>query len=109
MRELNFQPRCFCTLGFHINALVDKGESFSVSDILNKAENKTLIPWLEKKIDMSLWDNEDKKIMSVEFESLANVIDPERKMGVSNNGLCLLVAFCFEFIQNPPTRTLKDL
>lgn len=107
MTELNHQPRCFCTLGFQINALVDKGESCSVSEILKMAEGGTLIGWLEEKIDMSLWDDEDKIIMSVELASLSNCT-ATGDFGINNNGLSMLVAFCFEFIQNKPSRNIKN-
>lgn len=103
-------PGNFCMLGFELNGLVDKGEYLSFEDLYKMAEEETLIDWLEKKCQRDFhWDSDDKKIMSAEFFSLVNATDAERNFRITNNGISLLVAYCFKFIQNPPSRTIEDI
>ncbi|MEG1563034.1 MAG: hypothetical protein RR365_04820 [Bacteroides sp.] len=104
MKFMYNQPFCFVYLGVHLNSLLDKGETWNIADILFKAEQETLVSWLETQLDMSPFDTDDKRVLSEEFASLANAVDAEKKMGVSQNGICLLIAYCFELIQNKPTR-----
>ena len=108
-RWLDFQPGIFALLARELNTLLDEGKSISVKDTMNMCHDNTIIGWLEKNTprSMSFWDDETKTIMSVEFESLANCILPE-ELGVSNNGISLLLSFCLVFIMTPPTRTIED-
>ncbi len=109
MKELKFQPRCFCTLGIELNALVDKKQHLSFDEFYSLAEKRQLFKWISKHVDTSLWDEEDKLIMEAECESFANATDSERQFGITENALVYLVSMCFEYIQHPPTRTLTDL
>ena len=108
-RWLDTQPQIFALLARDLLTLLDEGKSIPVKEAMNMCHNNTIIDWLEKNLpkSMGFWDNETKTIMTVEFESLANCILPE-ELGVSNNGIALLLSFCLEFIMTPPTRTIKD-
>ena len=109
MEILKFQAEYFCQLGLQINGLVDKGEFLTIDEVFEMAESETLVKWLDEKVNLFYWGEAEKRIMSMEFFALTNVIDPAGKMGIENNGLVLLSSFCFEFIQTPPSRTLADL
>ena len=81
-------PWNFCMLGFELNGLVDKGEYLSLEDLHKMAEDETLIDWLEEKCNcLILWDSDDKKIMSAEFFSLANVTCCDKHFRITNNGI----------------------
>lgn len=108
-RWLDFQPSIFALLARELNTLLDEGKSIPVEEIMMMCNNNTVIEWLAKNTphSMAMWDEETKTIMSVEFESFANCILPE-ELGVTNNGIALLLSFCLEFIMTPPTRTIQD-
>jgi hypothetical protein len=88
--------------------LVDSGESLDLSDTHDKLDNGGLFNWLKFKfgdrLDISLYSQEELNSIEEFFGSLSNVVDEERKMGISKNGLCLLVAYCFEGIQQNPIK-----
>ncbi len=54
---------------------------------------------------VDFWNDDMKRVMDVEFDSLANCKD----FGIQKDGTALLIAFCFAFAQNLPTRTIHDL
>ncbi len=109
-RWLDFQPGIFSLLGFEINSLIDNGESLPKDEVHKMCDDYSIIEWLSNKgfASMTSWDDETKIIMAEEFCALSNVSDDEGKFLIQNNGLCLLVAYCFEFIKNPPSRDRKD-
>jgi hypothetical protein len=96
-------PVAYTFLGFHFNSLVDNGEILNLEETHQKIRSKSLFPWLKSKfgnsIDISLFS--DREIEDIEefFESLSFATDERRKMGIQKNGLCLLVAYCFEAAQ----------
>ena len=66
----------------------------------------TLVSWIEKNVCVvDFWNDDMKRVMDVEFDSLANCKD----FGIQKDGTALLIAFCFAFAQNLPTRTIHDL
>ena len=66
-----------------------------------------LIIWIEANVCiLDLWDRDNKKIMNVEFESLLNAYGT---FDIENNGLSLLIFYCFVFVDNLPTRIIEDL
>ncbi len=93
-----------------INSLLDKGESLPISEVHRMCDDYSIIEWLSNKglQTMGLWDDETKIIMAEEFCAISRCIDEERKLLVHNNGLALLVAYCLEFIQSPPSRERSD-
>lgn len=97
-------------LGYELNHLIDQGKSTTLDEMIDMCDNYSIIGWLNNNVPnaMSLWDDETKIILAEEFASIATAVDSERKMLVSNNGICLLIAFCFAFIDCHPTRCLDD-
>jgi len=99
-------PINFSFLGFYFNMLVDNGEFINLSDTHDKLNNGGLFIWLKSifgdRLDISLYTNEELNSIEEFFSSLSNAVDEERKMGITKNGLCLLVAYCFEGIQQNP-------
>lgn len=107
--SISFQPGIFTLLSYELLSLVDRGESMSVKSVLNMCEDYTIMPWLRDNVKTyQLWDNEIKIILAEEFASLANVISPEGKYGIANNGILVLIAFCQELINEKTSRTIED-
>lgn len=92
-------------LGFLFNSLVDKGEILDFNETLNKIYKKKLFTWLKdlypNNFDISLYPSEELDKIQSFFEDIAT-----NGLLVSDNGLCLLVAYCLQGIQNE-TRTFN--
>ncbi len=88
---------------FQINSLLDNDQKLSHGDTYDHINDGTLFVWLKElygsQIDLSLYKEEDFSEMIAFFQGLANVVDARRKMGVKNNGLSLLLAYCIEYLQ----------
>ncbi|GHC66572.1 hypothetical protein [Ulvibacter litoralis] len=99
-------PVTFTFLGFHFNSLVDQGEFVDFKLMHNKISSGNLFEWLTElfgdKLDFSLFTKEEIKKIESFFLSLSEYTDENRKMGINKNGLCLLVAYCFEGAQRKP-------
>ena len=99
-------PINFTYLGFIFNALLDEGKFLNLSETHKKIEEKQLFEWLterfDENIDIGLFSKEELNEIEDFFLSLSICVDENKKMGVFNNGLCLLVAYCFEALQNKP-------
>lgn len=93
----------FTQLGFHLNALLDRGATLDIDDTRKHIDDRSLLSWLKETfgddIDLSLHGPDDQAAVLDLFESLANAVDSRRKFGVERNGLALLVAYCFEGLQ----------
>ena len=99
-------PIPFTFIGFMLNSLVDEGNSVTIREVKTRLENNTLFEWLTSKhedFDMSLFSKQQLREVENYFNGLANTMDESRKMGVSNNGLCLLVGYCFQAAQSKQT------
>ena len=96
-------PITFTFLGFHFNSLVDSGEFIELTEMREKLSQGNLFKWLEEKyghrVDVSLFTNEEIKKIESFFRSLSENVDEGKKMGIERNGLCLLVAYCFDGAQ----------
>ena len=90
-------------LGVQLNSLLDQGKTLDYRETKEHIEDGSLFSWLKEQfasdIDLSLYTDEDKREMLDVFENLANAVDARRKFGVEYNGLALLVAHCFEGVQ----------
>lgn len=90
-------------LGFYFNALVDEGESLDLQETHEKIRSKSLFKWLKEKyadsLDISLFSETELNQIEAFFDSLSVSVNERKKMGVENNGLCLLVAYCLEAAQ----------
>ena len=107
--SMSFQPGIFTLLTYELLSLADKGEKLPVMQFLRMCEDYSIMSWLNEKTRFfDLLDDEVKIILAEEFASLANVVSPEDKYGISNNGILVLIAFCQELISSKPTRDIKD-
>lgn len=103
---VKFTEEQFVYLGLRIANKQDKGLHISVDELTELIENNKLLPWIELNIcSLDFWDTDARRIMDVEFWSIANCYD----FGIENDGLARLSAYCFAFTANLPTRTLADL
>jgi len=100
-------PVRFTLLSFHFNSLIDQGEFLDIKETYQKIDSGELFNWLKEKfsnrLDLSLYDEDDRKYFTNFFGSLYNAVDAERQFGVIKNGLCLLLAYCIEGIQQNPS------
>ena len=102
-----FTKKQFILLGQKIVVNQDAGLKLSVEELEKLINTHKLISWIETNVCiLDLWDRDNKKIMNVEFESLLNAYGT---FGIENNGLSLLIFYCFVFVDNLPTRTIEDL
>ena len=95
-------PTPFVFLGFYFTSLVDTGKKESISTIKAQLSSNTLLLYLKDKysddFDISIFTQ--RQIVEIEsFNSLAITMDEVSKMGISQNGLCLLIGYCFEAAQ----------
>lgn len=101
-------PVKYTFLGFYLNSLIDNGEFISLSEIKEKINNKAVFPFLKSKyedrLDISIYTEEELEKLEEFFFGLYNAVDEQRKMGIEKNGLCLLVAYCFEALQHNPEK-----
>ncbi|MDP5277160.1 hypothetical protein [Chengkuizengella axinellae] len=95
----------FCLSSFvqECSYLVDQGEKYSIEEIYEHIEKMDLVEWLEKTypfgsekgLDFSVYKEADRKFINEEYESMYIGYSGkhERKWGIKNNGLNLLVAW----------------
>lgn len=99
-------PVKYTYLGFYLNSLVDSGEFISLSEIKIEISKRSVLIFLkskyEDKFDISLYTKAELETLEDFFNGLNDVVDEQRKMGIEKNGLCLLIAYCFEALQNEP-------
>ena len=95
----------FTSLAFELNHLLDSGLSTDLSETKQRVENRTVLDWLsarygpDYRFDISLHSDDDRRELLDFFNSLLEVTDERRKMGIENNGLCLLLGYCVEGAQ----------
>lgn len=97
-------PSVLPMLAFDLNANLDTGKFANVTkdEIFEQLEAGTIFDWLEEKlkyVDLSTATAQDKDELLDEWRNFANAIDAKRKFGVENNGLCLLLAYVIEGMQ----------
>ncbi len=79
--------------------------SISHSEVFEKSENNTLIPWMEDNNLISDWDEDDKKVLEAELFSALNCIDTD-----SPTGAGVLIFAIFYIIQGGGfSRTITDV
>jgi hypothetical protein len=91
----------YTQLGFALTALLDRNEGADPSETGKRIQDGTLFAWLAERfaVDLSLYGEEDEREVLELFASLEDAADSARKFGVRHNGLALLVAYCFEGLQ----------
>jgi hypothetical protein len=99
-------------LAFYLNGAIDTGKYSNITceQVREAIETRTVFDFLDSHlgmdIDLSIFSAERRKELEEEWNDML-AIRARKKFGVENNGLCLLVAFCLEGIQqrqdkNPP-------
>jgi hypothetical protein len=85
-----------------INALIDQGQHPSIEEVKRRIKDGSVFTWLRDEFDAD---------MSFEPEALSSILnqldgirggysgDEKRKWGIEKNGLCLLLAWVNELIQ----------
>lgn len=103
----------FLSLASQLLSLVDSGKKLDIIGTHKHIREKTLFSWLTEqfggRIDLSSYTKAEQAEMIEFFVSLSQVVDERRKMGIESNGLCLLLAYCIEAMEeNPETIQSKD-
>lgn len=90
-------------IGFRTMILIDDGQTASIAEVHEKIQSGQIIEWLsELGADMSILlsgkmdDAKDLTIKELQEVSTGFKGRERRKMGIENNGLCLLVNFVFQ-------------
>ena len=93
----------FTFLGFHLTSIKDSGNSLDLAETQKHLKEKTLFPFLKTKfgdrLDISLYKPEELENIEELFHQLYWNVDSKRKFGIEHDGLSLLIAYCFEGIQ----------
>lgn len=105
--EMGRVLRKLTLLGTCLNFAIDSGQSkkVSIDEIANQINGGNVFKYLEENFHSDIkrgLDNltdEDKWHLLGEWQSMVNAIDSERKLGVKNDGICLLLAYVIEGIQ----------
>jgi hypothetical protein len=87
--------------------LIDRGERLPISEVREHIDDGTIFEWLKARfpndaIDLSLYDvgrPDDRSAVLELFQGLNDAVDARRKFGVEEDGLCLLIAYCTEGVQ----------
>jgi hypothetical protein len=94
---------------FMLNSLLDEGERFSIDEVRREAESRQLMALITSdrfcmgKADFSHLAQpaglEERAVLDELFEGLSIAVDSRRKFGVDHNGVCLVLAFFTEALQ----------
>lgn len=90
---------------YQLNHALDTGlyDSITVDEIEEQAESRQVFSYLKGKLgrdlDISLFSEADLKEVSRCYKTALDTFDPRRKMGVENRGLCLVIGWTLELIQ----------
>jgi hypothetical protein len=93
----------YTLLAFQLNHLVDEDNRLDIEETYNHIQDGTLFAWLKHQfgdIDISLYKDDDREAVVDYFERLMVSVDTSRKFGIEQNGLCLLVTYCLQGIQD---------
>jgi hypothetical protein len=90
-----------------LNSLVDAGKSLPITDVGTHIDDGSILEWLAHafpgpELDLSIYQQSDlyKPAKMVDFlQRLHNAYGPRKKFGVERNGLCMLIAYCNEAVQ----------
>jgi hypothetical protein len=80
-----------------------KYDSVSFQEVYKHTSDRTIKDFLESRfgrdLDLSIMEPADWRDLSEIFWNLANAVDARRKFGVENKGVCLLMAYTLEGMQ----------
>lgn len=94
----------YTLLAFHLNAMLDRGKTLDVDEVHRHVEVGDVLDWVSEQFaddyfDISGYTPADRDVVVELFQGLANAVDSRRSFGVEHNGICLLLAYCIEGIQ----------
>lgn len=94
-------PYKFLHLAREFNALLDTGKYDDITleriyRSINSGRLREFLGEFDREVDFSIIEEVDWTEISDEWKQFANAIDAGRKLGVSERGLCLLVAYAIE-------------
>lgn len=97
----------FTFLLWQFNMLLDTGkyDDVSVIEMKTRIRKGTISDFLKDSFpdaDFSMIDAQDWLYLNREWSGLADVVDEDRKMGVVNRGVCLLLAYTINGLQSHP-------
>lgn len=93
-------PVNYTFLGLMINSLVDRGYHISIDELFQEDEGifNVLKSRFNDEFDINCYPDEELRELEESFFSLYGAVYTN-PMLANNNGLCLLIAYCFDFIQ----------
>lgn len=84
----------------------DKGLKITADELSNLIKDEKLLSWIELNIcSLDFWDSDARRVMNEEFAAINNCYD----FKINDDGMALLMAYCFIFIDHLPSRTIEDL
>jgi hypothetical protein len=99
-------------ISFQLNSLLDEGLFLDYKEIARHLKTKTVFDLLKQKfgqqIDLSIDAQELREISDLFFD-LYEVVNEQRKFGVSKNGISLVLAYCIEGIQQEYSKNRQYL
>ena len=103
-------------LTFNLNMLVDNRKGMTLKETRQLCEQRTILrelqerfPFAETRLDLSLLKlqpDAEEEIENIFYDMAISLKDSE--LSVSNNGLCLLIAYAQEQIQREARKTRKE-
>ena len=101
-------------LAFFLNGAIDTGKynDISFQEVADSVKAGTIFDFLQTRladdIDLSTFEKHKQQELTTEWQEMLQAINPRKKFLVENNGLCLLVAYLLQGIQqrqdNNPSR-----
>jgi len=93
----------YTNFGFQLNKLVDAEEKISVEITLAKLRERSILEYLKQtfdsKINLNIFSQAEYHEVEETFNTYWFNIDENKKFGINKNGLCLLISYCLQKIQ----------
>jgi len=92
-------------LGMQLNGLLDAGRygTITIDKVKDELDRGNIFAFLKEQfgddIDLSLNNAQVRSEIVEQWRDMSRAVNERRKLFVGNDGLCLLVAYCFEGIQ----------
>jgi len=101
-------------IAFELNAALDSGKhEISFHDVHRHLQAGSVFSFLKQRlgaeIDLSLLMDDKEQLLVSEWQGFSNAIDSRRKFGVQKNGLCLLLAYAIQSIQQRQDNNASQL
>ncbi|WP_312765775.1 hypothetical protein [Epilithonimonas sp.] len=97
-------PVKYTFLGFLLNSIIDNGGFVELEIVQSKINDKKVLSFLKERfgddLDLSLYTKNEIIDLEEYFYDMYSLVDSKRKFGIEKNGICLLVAYCLNALQN---------